>query len=119
MNETKLAVAITTNDTIHDSIGSIFAIAVCRDKEICTISTYTPTSSSHEEIFAELKAQNIETLLCKNANYQTLTYLEEQNIQAFRISEDITSVAEAIEAKLNHKLPPIVKMFTCGGNCDY
>lgn len=119
MTESKLAVAITPNKTVCDNIGNIFAIAVCKDKEISEIAIFTATSDSQEKRIAELKAQNIEAILCKKADYQTLTYLEDFNIQAFRITEDTITVEEALKAKLNHKLAPVRKMFTCGGACDF
>ena len=119
MTETKLAIAINSDNTIHQKIGHIFAIAACKDKQICEITTYNATSNSSQAIIEELKEQGIEAILCKNADYQTLSYLEDLNIQAFRIHKDLTTIEETVAAKLNHKLSPIVKMFTCGGACDF
>lgn len=119
MTDTKFAIPINSDNTIHHNIGNTFAITICKDDKISTIITHTATTNSLQKTIAELKEQNIEAILCKNADYRVLTYIEDLNIQAFRISENISTIEEAITEKLNNKLAPIVKMHTCGGACDF
>ncbi len=119
MTELKIAVPVNTDKSINTGFGKSFAIVTCNDTQIDETTIYSAATDSQEAIITELKNQNIQALLCKNADYKLLTYLEEQNIPIFRINANSTTIEEAANDHLNHKLAPIVKMFTCGGACDY
>ncbi len=119
MATTKFALAITADNSLNQQLGNRFAIVTCQDKEITQTTELSIEDGSCESIATQLKNQQIDALLVKNIDIQAITALDEHNIAAFRIRTETTTIKDAVNDQLKRKLSPIVKMFTCGGACDF
>ncbi len=119
MATTKFALAINADNSLNQQLGNRFAIVTCQDKEITQTTELSLEDSSYVSIAKELKNQQIDALLVKNIDIKAISALDEHNIPAFRIRTETTTIKDTVNDQLKRKLSPIVKMFTCGGACDF
>lgn len=119
MSITKFAIAITSDSSLNEQLGNRFAIVTSQDKKIIETVELSTKDNSHDSIATELKNQQIDALLVKNIDIKAISALDEYNLQAFRIRTETTTIEAAVDDQLNRRLSPIVKMFTCGGACDF
>lgn len=119
MSTTKFAIAITSDNSLNEQLGNRFALVTCQDKEIIQTIELSIEDSSYESIATELKNQQIDALLVKNIDIKAISAFDEHNIPVFRIRTETSTIGDAVNDHLNRRLSPIVKMFTCGGACDF
>ncbi len=119
MPKTKFALAITADNSLNQQLGNRFAIVTCQDKEIIQTIELSIEGGSYESIATELKNQQIDALLVKNIDIQAISALDEHSLAVFRTRIETTTIEDAVNDQHQRKLSPIVKMFTCGGACDF